>query len=211
MKKYNLLLLLALVVLPIGATQPTKAFDVIQQTVHIIEKNNIQTNFKMVITDKMDETLQVMSGQFKMSGNKFALKMDEMEVYYDGKTQWAYVPTNGEVSITEPTPTELAQTNPLSILSQYVRNSKVSFDKKQHNTNYHSVLLLPTKKQMEYEKIIVKVNKKNKQPLSIQLIDKNGINTTLSFAGFQQISKIKKTDFIFDTKAYKDIEINDLR
>jgi len=47
------------------------------------------------------------------------MEMDEMQAWFDGKTQWAYMAQNNEVSITEPTEKELAETNPMAILSGY--------------------------------------------------------------------------------------------
>ena len=57
------------------------------------------------------------TGTMNLSGRNFHISTPEMKVWYDGKTQWSYAPSAGEVNITEPTSEELAQTNPFSILS----------------------------------------------------------------------------------------------
>ena len=46
-------------------------------------------------------------GSLTMSGRCFKLITDRLSIWYDGKTQWTYVPENEEVNITEPTADEL--------------------------------------------------------------------------------------------------------
>lgn len=212
MKKHLFLLLFStLLVFPTWAKSSKKATHIIQQTIRIIEQNSIQTYFELKVKEKNGNMIQDVAGKFKMNGQKFALIMDEMEIYYDGKMQWAYLPSLGEVSITEPTQRELLETNPLALLSHYATQSTIHFSKKQQDKNSHSITLLPIQKETDFEKIIILVNKKNNHPLSIQLIHKNGIVSTLRLTQFQPKAMLKKNDFVFDEKKHKDVEINDLR
>ena len=92
--------------------------------------NAIKTNFKLAISEKSNSQAQVSMGTFTIKGNKFVLEMADMKVYFDGKTQWAYVAKNNEVSITEPSEKELSETNPMAILSGFKAKSIIRFHQK---------------------------------------------------------------------------------
>jgi len=78
--------------------------------------------------------------------------MDEMKAWFDGKTQWAYMAQNNEVSITEPSEKELAETNPMAILSGYKTKTVIRFSKTKSTNNY-VVEMIPKVKTMTSQKL----------------------------------------------------------
>lgn len=50
---------------------------------------------------------------------RYRMSSPEMEVWYDGSTQWTYASAQKELSITEPTADELLECNPFAILNHY--------------------------------------------------------------------------------------------
>lgn len=58
---------------------------------------------------KLPTQPQSIKGNFTMKENKFILNTEEMNVYFDGKTQSAYMTSVNEVSITNPTEKELVK------------------------------------------------------------------------------------------------------
>lgn len=58
-------------------------------------------------------------GSALMAGAAFAFTTPQLDVWFDGRTQWVFLHSTGEVSITEPTADELATTNPFVVLSAY--------------------------------------------------------------------------------------------
>ena len=60
-----------------------------------------------------------------VSGVRYAIVSPDMKIYYDGSTQWTYVPADAEVTLTRPTADEQAQVNPLAILTTLRHNFKV--------------------------------------------------------------------------------------
>jgi outer membrane lipoprotein-sorting protein len=64
-----------------------------------------------------------------LKGNRFVSQMQEMKVWFDGKTQWAYQKSGNEVTITEPSVQELVQTNPMAILGNYRNKCNIRFCK----------------------------------------------------------------------------------
>ncbi len=55
-------------------------------------------------------------GRLVMSGDRFKLEVPGMKTAFDGTTQWTLNETDAELTITEPTPEEVAAINPLGFI-----------------------------------------------------------------------------------------------
>lgn len=191
--------------------QIKSASSVMNNMVNILKNNSIQTNFGLVVKDANSSKPSVMGGTFLMKGNQFTFSTKEMQVYFDGKTQWAFMPDINEVSITSPTEKELAETNPLALLQAYSTKSTAQFIKNNAVKDAYTIELTPRDKTSDIKKIQVVVNKKSYFPQTIQLADKKGMISTLALTKFQKGVKTDEKTFTFNSSVYKDIEINDLR
>ena len=195
----------------VAAQSNAEAEKIISDLLINAKTNAIKTNFKLAMTEKSSPHTQVSTGAFTIKGNKFTLEMDAMKVFFDGKTQWAYVPQNNEVSITEPSESELAETNPMAILSGFKSKSNIQFSKKVKSAQYHCLEMLPKVKNKDITKIEVQVNKSNGNLFSIKLINKNGSASVLTLSNFQKGLKVNDATFGFDKAKYKNVVENDLR
>jgi outer membrane lipoprotein-sorting protein len=174
-------------------------------------KNNaIKTDFSLIYSDKSIPNSQTTIGEFTLKGTKFVLEMDEMKVWFDGKTQWSFNSKNNEVTITEPSEKEIAETNPMAILSGFKSKSSISFSKINSTRNY-IIEMLPKVKGSEILKIEVQVNKANKNLFSIRLTNKNGSSSLLTLNNFQQGITLPDKFFTFNFSKYKGVSENDLR
>ena len=211
-KKIISSLLIALMIVPsIVAQSNQNAVKVLNNVVNVLQKNAIQTNFELAVKETSSAKMQKMNGTFLMQGNKFLVSTNDMKVYFDGKTQWSYVPDVNEVSITNPSEKELAETNPLALLQAYKNNSTVRYAANSNSKTTQTIELIPKAKISDFQKIMVVVNKANNYPQSIQMTDKKGMISTLLLSQFKTGIKTNNNTFVFITKNYKDIEINDLR
>lgn len=192
----------------ISAQNTARAVQILDNIIGLSKTNAVKTGFVLSSKSNGANSL-VMNGTFLMKGNKFVLKSNQMDVYFDGKTQWAYQKKVNEIDITNPTEKELSQTNPMAILSTFKNKSTVSLVKSSGSTNI--IQLIPKVGNSDIKKIIVTVNKSNNYPLSIQLTDKKGTVSTLSLSRFQTNVKVSDNAFVLNEKSYKDAEINDLR
>ena len=215
MKYKNVLFCLFVVLISIHSVKAQisdkNAVKVINDMMNLVKTNAVKTNFTMSIKEPSSNQTQKTDGSFTMKSNKFILNMDEMNVFFDGKTQWAYMTELNEVSITNPTEKELAETNPMAILSAYQNKSVIKFAKKNSSKTSFPIELTPNAKNSNIKKILVIVNKNNNYPLSIQLTDKKGMISLLTLSQFKTGLKISDNAFVFDVKNHKGIEINDLR
>jgi len=136
--------------------------------------------------------------------------MSEMKAWFDGKTQWAYVAQTNEVSITEPSEKELAETNPMAILSGYKSKCTIKFSTKVKSAQNHCIEMIP-KVNKDISKIEVQVNKATGSLFSIKLSNKNGSTSLLILSNFQKGISVADNIFVFDQAKHKGIVVNDLR
>lgn len=194
-----------------SAQSNAQAEQILTNLLNSAKTNAIRTNFKLVISDKSNEQPQVTSGTFTLKGNKFVLEMDAMKAWFDGKTQWAYVSQNNEVSITEPTEKELSETNPMAILSGYKTKCLIRFSSKIKSVQDHCIEMIPKAKNNEIAKIDVRINKTNGNLYSIKLTNKNGSASILTLSNFQKGVSVSDNIFVFNSAKYKGVTLNDLR
>lgn len=206
-KKYSILIALMMYA---GFASAQSAVKVLEDMVNQIQNNAIKTNFGLVVKQPGSDNLHRIKGAFLLQGNKFVLNTTDMDVYFDGTTQWAYAPEINEVSITTPTDKELAETNPLALLAAYKSKSTIRFAKNSDSSSY-LISLTPKAKESDVKTIFVRVSKANKQPTMVQLFDKKGGISTISLSGFNSGVKTNADSFKFNTSLYEGIEINDLR
>lgn len=209
-KLYSLLSLIFFASLLMNAQNNVQAEKIISEILTNAKVNAIKTNFKLIVSNKDDNQPQSSSGVFTLRGSKFVLEMDEMKVWFDGKTQWAYVSQNKEVSITEPTEKELSETNPLAILSAYKSKCNINYSPSK-STSIYSIEMIPKVKNKELEKIYIQVNKSNLNLISIKQLSKNGNSTFVTFSDYQKNITVPDNAFTFNAAKFKNVVINDLR
>jgi len=211
-KKILYSLLILLITAPgIYAQNSPAAVKVIDNMLNLLNANVIKTNFVLLVKEPSSSQAQKVSGDFTLKKNKFILNSNQINVYFDGKTQWSYMPDVNEVSITNPTEKELAQSNPIGFMMAYKNKSDIKFAKINNSKIAHAIELTPKTVNADFKKILVMVNKSTNYPLSIQLTDKKGMVSTMTLSQFKSDLKIGDNSFIFNPKKYKDVEINDLR
>jgi outer membrane lipoprotein carrier protein len=212
MRKYILITLLSLCATSfLYAQQEPLAKAVLEKTVAMMKRSAVKILFSTTM-ESASKKKNNLSGTLMLLGNKFKLSMNGVESYFDGKTQWVFVPENNEVTVSTISAKDQKQMNPLSVLSQYSgNNTKIMLNRESRTTPNQIIIdLFPTSKSANEFRIIVKINKHTNAPQSLQLFDRDGSKTTVIIKSFQKISADNKA-FMFDVKAHSKVNINDLR
>ena len=98
----------------------------------------------------------------------------------------------------------------INIFDIYKKNFKYQLVEELSTPLLYVIDLEPNKKEKNYFKIRIEINKKN-DIKSFKLFDKNGNTYTYLIKNLEIKNNIEDTFFTFDTKKYKEIEIIDLR
>lgn len=140
-----------------------------------------------------------------LSGNCFYIDLGNSQVYFDGKTQWSYLPTEKEVTIFEPTAEEVAETNPMQVLHRLADDYKGERLKGRHNT----VRLVPVSPRSQIAEVTVTFDPASGWPTAMTLITAGG---RAEFANLRFTpSKTKRAPGAFQFQPPAGITVNDLR
>lgn len=137
------------------------------------------------------------SGEIIMQGNKFCITASNMICWYNGKTQWSYSTMSNEVSIMEPTASELQVVNPFSVISNFQTAYTATLMK--GNASSNIVQLRPKNaRTSQFSQVVVTISKKNNLPSKIvaTMRDKSKISITLS--GYRTGGNFPASTFVYN-------------
>ncbi len=211
MKRFTYSIIISIIsIISLNAQQKTDAESIIKNLTTTFSNNTVKGVFTLSTIGNNSVISQPNRGTFILKANKFVIEMEGVKVWFDGKTQWAYMSQSNEVSINEPDNTELQQLNPIALLSDFKSKSKVQFSRQKSTTNY-VVELIPKVKNKDFAKVVVQTNKANGNLVSIIILNNDKSQIKLSISNIQKGVQFKDASFTFDKSLYKGVTINDLR
>ncbi len=200
--KWKKILLASLCAFCSMATFAQTAQQVLDKTAAIIgKKSGASANFS-ISSAKYGST----SGTVAIKGNKFNACTPQSTVWYDGKTQWAYMKKTNEVNVSTPTQAQQMSMNPYTFINIYKTGYKM--DMKTNGNNYEVHLVARNAKRSITEMYIT-VNRKSYVPSQVRM--KQGKSwSTITISNFQQ-KNIPNSTFTFKSKDFPSAEVIDLR
>lgn len=145
------------------------------------------------------------SGTIAIKGRKFYASTAQGKVWYDGRTQWSYLKSTGEVNISTPTEAQQAQMNPYQFLSVYKSGYNLSMRKVGPG---YVVTMKATNRARAMKNIVVTVDG-NYVPRKVQYLQGSRW-TTITLSRFQ-IKNQSDAVFRFNKRMCPGAEIIDLR
>ena len=171
-----------------------------------------EANFSCLLTNDVEKINEEFKGKVTVKGDKFRMTIPEQEVINNGTTTWTYLPEAKEVNIDNYDPNS-NDVNPSKIYEIYKKNCKYLYleDKNDGGVLCEIVDLVPEKKDAQYFKIRMSINKKDKSIHSWTMFDKGGNKYKYTITKFVQNVNIDDNFFTFDPKKYPGVEVIDLR
>lgn len=212
MKKRYLFMML-LMLLSIGKSVAQDAVQILDKTAESLEKiGALKANFTLTVSHKGFHQGGA-TGEIALKGDKFVLSTPEATTYFDGKTQWSYLQSADEVTVTYPTPEELQSINPYALLYLYKNGYAAS---KGAQTTYNSKPIYEVKLKANNAKANISylslyISKVNQLPVFIQATLRDGSVNDIKINGYQTGLKLDDSYFKFDKNKYPSAEIIDLR
>lgn len=201
--------LFSLSISSIFGQQQTEYKQLINKSISYLNKGTVVSDFKIEIKEKNNVNSQDLVGKLKLNGRKFYILTDEMQVWFDGKTQWAYSKSSNEVSITEPGSDEIASMNPLAVLAGL--RDKGSFSAlSRKGLNGKGVKIIPAKASMNLISCELDIEMNSGKIFQIWIRDKRGSESSMILLN-QKLVKVNPADFVFKTSLLPKAVVNDLR
>lgn len=173
----------------------------------------IRLSFNTTTSDTDGLSYHDASGVAFIKGDSFKLEMEEMDVWFDGETQWVFIKEANEVNISEPTGQEVAAISPLALLGMY-RNGytlKAPILKTLKGSPVYQIEMTPATGNKDYKAVTAAVHAKNHTLVQVTLTATNGMKTQIDITQYNANHQLADTYFRFDKKLYPDAEIVDLR
>lgn len=158
----------------------------------------------------LDYGQQKISGTLKASGKKFALQTSSASTWYDGKSMWTYNPRSNETTLMTPTPAEVAEANPLSIVNSYSSSFTAAFTKSQQK-GCKTIVLTPKSRHSGYKSVHVTIPDGSSFPSKLVVVPTSGQKVTVSVTNVKRDQKLPNATFVYPKTKYPKAEIVDLR
>jgi outer membrane lipoprotein carrier protein len=171
-----------------------------------------EANITCNLSNDVDKVNDEFKGKITVKGDKFRMVLPEQEVINNGATIWTYLPEAKEVNIDNYDPSS-EDINPSKIHEVYKKGYKYLYlqDKTDGGVMCEEIDLVPEKKDAQYFKIKMFINKKEKTVQSFTLFDKGGNRYKYTVSKFTPNAKVEDSFFTFDPKNYPGVEVIDLR
>ncbi len=171
-----------------------------------------EANISYVLTNDVEKVNEEFKGKITVKGDKFRLALPEQEVINNGSTVWTYLHEANEVNIDNYDHTS-EDVNPSKIYDIYKKGFKYLYlqDKTEGGVLCEEIDLVPEKKDAQFFKIKMFINKKDKSIQSWVMFDKGGNRYKYTISKFNPNIKVDDSFFAFDLKKYPGVEVVDLR
>lgn len=180
--------------------QPARA--VLDKTAEALNhKGGITANFTIA-----NDAFGTTSGTIAVKGQMFHANMPQATIWFDGKTQWAYMKQSEEVNINVPTESEQQMINPYSFITMYKKGFSYTM---RTVGNSYEVHLVSTDTKRAVKEMYITVSKSAYIPSKIRM--RQGANwSTITITNFKK-GNLSDNVFKFNAKDYPSAEIIDLR
>ena len=212
--KYHNYYLLALLLSLSTFAHAQKASDILAQAKEAYtQSEGISAHFSIHIALPDHQGTQEEEGTITMLADKFAWKTSSTLVWFDGHTQWTYLPEQEEVNISEPEEEELWTTNPIFFLNRYQKGFKAKYIGQStafSGKSAYDVQLTPRKKS-DIKTVILQIEKDAYLPASISIELKDGTTSKIQVKEIKTKQHQTTASFTFPENNYPNVEIIDLR
>ena len=200
-----MLLLWAFCCLPIWA-QADGARDILRRTADAFRRaGGIRADF-VVRSPEGDA-----SGTIRLKGEKFVLEAGGMTTWFDGRTQWTYLPSSDEVNISEPTEAELQTLNPYAWLALYDRGYDLKLLPSDASGPY-KVEMLSRSPEAQVSRLVLWLDKSGLQPVKFSLNLAGSVEpTVITVSDYRAGQTYPDAMFTFNPREYPTAEVVDLR
>lgn len=150
------------------------------------------------------------TGTLVLASDRFHIKGEAYEIWYDGITQWSLSGQTKEVTVIEPSPEELMQINPFAIVSAFRHGYDASFAPNSP-AGTRTILLRSKSAKADVKEAAVTIASKTLDPVSVALTLADGNTATITVTNVKTSGVKNASEFKFDKKKYPGYSINDLR
>lgn len=216
MKRLILFSILLVFVVTGYSQQDAKAKEILEKVTKTTQSYaSIEAKFSFEMNNTAEKIQEKSTGSIILKNKKYKLNIPQMglEVTCDGKTIWTYMVKSNEVSISNLDEETDDLMDPSKIFTIYERgfNYKFAGESVDAGIPVYSIDLTPQKPTGDIQKILIMIDKQKMLVRGANMTGKDGNKYNVSVNQFITDGVYKDSDFVFDSKKYKGIEVVDMR
>lgn len=193
-------------------TGSTDAEAIIEKTARLYQQwKGMSVSFAANVRSDANGVSESFEGTIRMKKDKFVLQTPDMITWFDGATQWTYMPRNEEVNVNTPSGSDLRYLNPMLLLNDYKKDFTVSFIGESTSANAKSaydIAFIPKKKD-DIEKIELQIEKHTALPAKIVVTMRHDIRSVFTIRTIRE-EAFDDSIFTFPEADYPEAELIDL-
>lgn len=173
---------------------------------------NIRSNFEVTQFNGNNQSSETIKGTILLSGKKYKVEAPGSNItWFDGKTQWVYIPENEEVNLSEPTKEKQATMNPYAFIGLYKKGYNYSMNKTTLNgSSVYEIRLTAESASADIQEARLNISM-DYIPVSVRIRQGKKTWTRIRVSGLQGKQKFSSDTFTFPASKYPDAELIDLR
>lgn len=177
-----------------------KASKILQESKSKLESlQDFSAKFEFVISNpKITTQPRPRTGDLKYKKGKFAIELDDQQIYCDGVTLWVFLPDDNEVNIMNYDPDEEFTVESIFEIYKASARSRYDGEEKIHNNPCHKIYLAIQDEDLDYNQAYVWINQKTKMLEKVSLIDRKQTTTTYEFIDIRTNLGLSDGTFKFD-------------
>jgi outer membrane lipoprotein-sorting protein len=216
MKQFLLTSILLAFVIIGFAQQDTKAKEILEKVTKTTQAlSSLDAKFSFEMNNKAQNIQEKYTGDIVLKNKKYKLNIPQMglQVSCDGETIWSYTVNSNEVNISRMDESTDEMMDPAKLFTIYEKgyNYKYLGESVDAGVPVYNIDLTPQKPTGDIQKIKIMIDKQKMLIHGAYMTGKDGNIYTIIVNQCKTDGVFKDSDFVFDTKKYKGIEVIDMR
>ncbi|MBL7969141.1 MAG: outer membrane lipoprotein carrier protein LolA [Prolixibacteraceae bacterium] len=216
MKRFLFVTLLLAFVATGYSQQDAKAKEILEKVTKTTQSlSSLDAKFSFEMNNKAQNIQEKSTGTIVLKNKKYKLNIPQMglQVTCDGKTIWTYMVNSNEVSISNLDEATDELMDPAKIFTIYERgfNYKYIGESVDGGVPVYNIDLTPQKPSGDIQKIKIMIDKQKMLIRGANMSGKDGNTYNVQVNQFKTDGVYSDTEFVFDPKKYKGIEVVDMR
>ncbi|MGD0583364.1 MAG: LolA-like putative outer membrane lipoprotein chaperone [Bacteroidales bacterium] len=171
---------------------------------------SVSIKFNLITINQPEQKNDTVAGSLIMAKDQYRLEMPDNITWYNGSFSWNYLIREKEVTITRPGKKDDSfMSRPSSIFTLYKKGYKTRLV--EENSKTYIIDLYPEDLKNDLIRIRLAIGRSNDDLVEAEYKRKDGIVIYLVVNDYNLKTKPETSDFTFDSKKYKDVEVNDMR
>ena len=196
--------------------QDAKAKEILEKVTKTTQSlSSLDARFSFEMNNKVQNIQEKYTGTIVLKNKKYKVDIPQMglNITCDGKTIWTYSSNSNEVNISNLDESTDELMDPSKIFTIYENgfNYKYVGESIEGGVPVYVIDLTPQKPSGEIRNIKIMIDKQKMLIRGANMIGKDGNNYIVSVSQFKTDGVYTDSDFVFDARKYKGIEVVDMR